>query len=260
MKTGMSSACFYPLETELSVIKCGELGFRNIEIFVNSYCELKGKIFKEIKSAVNHYGINVCSVHPFTSFAESFVFFGSYNRRVDDGIEFYKNYFEFCAELGASALVLHGAKLEHTVNNEEYFDRYARLFEAGKEFGVLVSQENVVNFRSQSVDFLKRMNEYLNGEFSMTLDLKQCRRAGEDPVKIIETIGEKILNVHISDYNENSDCIPPFEGKEDFQKIVNALNKKNFKGNYIIELYNNGYEDEKQIVNAGEKFDKIILE
>ncbi len=260
MKTGMSSACFYPLETEKAVIRCGEMGFKNLEIFVNSYCELSGSILNEIRAAIRHYGINVCSVHPFTSFAEPFVFFGSYDRRVNDGIEFYKNYFEFANNVGAEIIVLHGARTLHTVDNEEYFERYARLYSAGKEFGVTVSQENVVNWRSQSPDFIKRMNEYLHGEFALTLDLKQCRRAGESPLDFISAVGDKIVNVHISDYNDECDCIAPFEGKEDFFSTVRALKDKGYKGEYLIELYQNGFEKDEQITTAAEKFDKILLQ
>lgn len=259
MKTGMSSACFYPLETEKAVEKCGKMGFKNIEIFVNSYCELSGAIKNEIKAICDYYGMRVCSVHPFTSFAESFVFFGSYGRRVDDGIEFYKNYFEFASFLGAGLINLHGAKTLYTVDNEEYFNRYARLFEAGKEFGIIVSQENVVNYRSQSPEFIKRMSDYLGNGFALTLDLKQCRRAGEKATDFIDAVGEKIKAVHISDFTEGKDCIAPFEGEEDFNSIISALNNKGYKGNYLIELYSSGFENEAQIITAAEKFDKILL-
>ena len=259
MKTGMSSACFYPLETEKAVRKCGEMGFKNIEIFVNSYCELNGAIRSEIKEICDYYGMKVCSVHPFTSFAESFVFFGSYGRRVDDGIEFYRNYFEFASFLGAGLINLHGAKTQYTVDNEEYFDRYAKLFEAGKAFGITVSQENVVDYRSQSPVFIKRMSDYLGENFALTLDLKQCRRAGEKALDFIEAVGEKIKAVHISDYTEGKDCIPPFEGKEDFKTIFKALKNKGYGGEFLIELYSNGFDNEAQIVTSAEKFDKILL-
>ncbi len=259
MKTGMSSACFYPLETEKAVEKCGKMGFKNIEIFVNSYCELSGAIKNEIKAICDYYGMRVCSVHPFTSFAESFVFFGSYGRRVDDGIEFYKNYFDFASFLGAGLINLHGAKTLYTVDNQEYFNRYARLFEAGKEFGITVSQENVVNYRSQSPEFIKRMSDYLGNGFALTLDLKQCRRAGEKATDFIDAVGEKIKAVHISDFTEGKDCIAPFEGEEDFNSIISALNNKGYKGNYLIELYSNCFENEAQIITAAEKFDKILL-
>lgn len=259
MITGISSACFYPLETEKSIRKCGEMGFENIEIFVNAPCELKGSILTDIKKEISEFNLNVTSVHPFTSFAESFTIFGSYKRRIDDTIDLYKHFFNFANEVGSDILVLHGAKGAFTADGEDYFERFAKLRDAGKQFGVIVSQENVVNFRSGNVDFIKKMNDYLNGDFSFTLDLKQCRRAGESPFEFIDAVGEQIANVHISDGNKNCDCLPPFEGEENFTEIINALKNKEFNGNYIIELYSDNYQNNNQISAAAEKFDKILL-
>lgn len=259
MITGMSSSCFYPLETEQSLINCGEMGFKNVEIFTNTYSELIEPMRSEFKAIINHYGLNVISVHPFTSFAESTVIFGTYPRRVDDGMEFYKNYFEFAAYIGAKYLILHGAKIGPYADNEDYFERYARLFKIGQEFGITVSQENVVHFRSQSPEFIKRMSEYLGDEFSMTLDLKQCRRAGEYPLKFLECVGDKVDHIHLSDYSELSDCLPPFEGQEDFEKILNKLKEINYSGKYIIELYNRNFKNRDQITNAAIKFDKLLV-
>ncbi len=259
MITGMSSSCFYPLETEKSLINCGEMNFTNVEIFINTYSELLEPMKSEFKSIVNNYGMNITSIHPFTSFAESTVVFGTYLRRVDDGIEFYKKYFEFAAFLGAKLLILHGAKIGPYADNEEYFERYARLYGVGKEFGITVSQENVVHFRSQSPDFIKRMSDYLGDDFSMTLDLKQCRRAGESPLDFINVAGKKIDHVHLSDYTDLSDCAAPFEGKENFEIIVKELKESGYSGNFIIELYRKNFENPQQIVDAAVKFDKILL-
>jgi len=259
MITGMSSSCFYPLETEKALIQCGELGFKITEIFVNTYSELIKPMCNEFKSIKEHYGLNIRSIHPFTSFAESTVIFGTYPRRVDDGMEFYKKYFGFAAMLGAKFLILHGAKIGPYADNEEYFERYVRLYRIGQEYGITVSQENVVHYRSQSPDFITKMSDYLGDEFSMTLDLKQCRRAGVSPFEFIEAVGEKIDHIHLSDCDERSDCLPPFEGYTNFRQIVSALKAKDYKGSYIIELYRKNFENPQQIVDAAVKFDKILL-
>lgn len=259
MLTGMSSSCFYPLETEKSLINCGEMGFSNIEIFLNTYSELKEPLRSELISIIKSYNLNITSIHPFTSFAESTVIFGTYPRRADDGIEFYKYFFDFASEVGAKLLILHGAKIGPYADGEAYFERYARLYRTGKEFGITVSQENVVHFRSQSPEFIKRMSDYLGDNFSMTLDLKQCRRAGESPLSFISAVGERIDHVHLSDYTDSADCAAPFEGKENFNIIIDSLNKKGYNGHYIIELYRHNFIDSQQIVDAAQKFDKILL-
>ena len=110
MQIGISSSCLYPLLTEESLKTVGELGAKTAEIFFNSFSELKKPILDEIKSIKEYYGINVRSIHPFTSAYEPVLFFGGYDRRLNDGIEFYKNYFEVANELGAEMVVLHGGR------------------------------------------------------------------------------------------------------------------------------------------------------
>ncbi len=259
MITGMSSSCFYPKETEKSLINCGELGFTNVEIFINTYSELIKPMRNEFKAIKEHYGLNICSIHPFTSFAESTVLFGTYPRRVDDGMEFYKHYFDFAAFLEAEFLILHGAKIGPYADNEEYFERYAKLYRIGKEFGITVSQENVVRYRSQSHKFIKKMSEYLGSEFSVTLDLKQCRRAGESPFDFIEAAGNKIEHIHLSDSDGHSDCLPPFEGNTDFDTLISKLKSTGYTGKYIIELYSKNFQKPQQIAVAAAKFDKLLF-
>ena len=41
MKLGVSTSCFYPLETELALEQVGKSGVRNTEIFFNAESELK---------------------------------------------------------------------------------------------------------------------------------------------------------------------------------------------------------------------------
>ena len=48
MNIGVSSACFYPLETEKSIEEIGKLGIKTSEIFFNSPMELKSPILDEI--------------------------------------------------------------------------------------------------------------------------------------------------------------------------------------------------------------------
>ena len=75
MITGLSTACFYPMTTEESLERTGALGFRTAEIFFNSFSELGGPILKKLEETRARYGIDVVSVHPFTSFAEGYIFF-----------------------------------------------------------------------------------------------------------------------------------------------------------------------------------------
>ena len=67
---GVSSACFYPVETEKSLELTGEYGFRNVELFLNSHSELDDEFVEKLIGIKEKYNLNIVSVHPFASFAE----------------------------------------------------------------------------------------------------------------------------------------------------------------------------------------------
>ena len=257
MEIGISSSCFFPLETEKSFLKLAEMGAKTAEIFFNSEIELSGKIFETIKKVKEDNGITIRSIHPFTSYAEPFILFGSYKRRITEGIEYYKQYFEAAEKLGAECVVLHGGnKGKH--NDEDYFESFRMLCDAAKPYGVLPVHE-IVNRRSASdIEFLKKLQKEFEDEFKIVLDTKQCRRCGVDEFEIINTFPNDIMQVHISDFDETRDCIPPGEGKYDFKKLFDSLQAVGYDKSAIIELYNWGYSDEIQIKNSKVYLDNLI--
>lgn len=257
MEIGISSSCFFPLETEKSLLKLAEMGAKTAEIFFNSEIELSGTLFDTIKSIKDDNGITIRSIHPFTSYAEPFIIFGSYKRRIAEGIEYYKRYFEAAEKLGAECVVLHGGnKGKH--NDEDYFESFRLLCDAAKPYGVLPVHE-IVNRRSASdIEFLKKLKIEFKDEFKIVLDTKQCRRCGVDEFDIINKFPDDIIQVHLSDYDDTRDCIPPGEGKYDFKKLFDSLRSVGYDKSAIIELYKWGYSDEIQIKNSKRYLESII--
>ena len=78
---GVSSASLYPMHTEDAVRILGENGVKNTEIFINDISETGGRIFADISHTVQDYGMNVISVHPFSSPMETLFLFSDYDRR-----------------------------------------------------------------------------------------------------------------------------------------------------------------------------------
>lgn len=257
MKIGASSACFYPLETEKSIKALGELGFDLAEIFVNAECELSGKIFEEIKSTADHYGISFTSMHPFTSFAESNMLFSAYKRRFTDGLEFCKKYFDACNKLNIGILVIHGCRKKYNISDEEYFERFGILCETASNFGIITAQENVVDFKSESPEFLSKMRETLGDKFKMVFDIKQSVRTGIDPISFAKEFAKDIIHLHLSDYTSEINCIPPGKGDFDFAALSAVMREAGYKGTGVIELYNSGYESPDEIVESKKYLQKI---
>lgn len=250
MYPGLSTASFYPLETELSLIKVGELGFESTEVFFNSNSELEPEFLKKLKSHKENYGLRINSVHPMASFAETYMLFSTYKKRFYDAAEFYKKYFEAANYLGAKTVVLHGSRLPLIIPKEEYFYRYQMLSQEAQKQGINIAHENVVNTFGSSPDNMSELKKAIGEEFNMVLDIKQAVRSGYKPKDFVDRFYDNIKQVHISDHNEIYDCLPPGQGNFDFNLFMNDLNSRGYKGDYIIELYSNSYENENDLLKS----------
>lgn len=250
MAFGISTSCLYPLETEKSLDMLGKIGVETCEVFLNSPSETTLDFAKILNRIKREHGINIASVHPFSSFAETYMLFSSYGRRFDDMLEFYKRNFEVTAELGAEFSVIHGALTGTKISENEYFERFAKLVEEGKKSGVAVCHENVNRHFCENPGFIERMKNYLGKDFKLVFDVKQAVRAGFQPLDFAEKFKDDIVHIHISDHTEKADCLPPGKGSFDFRKLIEIMNSANYNGDYIIELYRENFGDINDLSNA----------
>lgn len=250
MTPGLSTACFYPMQTEEALLRVGQLGFSKTEVFFNSMSELKPKFLKTLVQIQNQYGISMNSIHPMASFAESYMLFSTYERRFFDTIEFYKSYFEAANILGAKIVVIHGSKTPGVIESNEYFERFGILINEGLKQGIIVAHENVVSTMGQSPQCMMDMKNAIGDNFKIVLDIKQSIRSGYNPNEFVDNLYDKIVQVHISDHNEQCDCLPPGEGDFNFGGFIKNLSNKGYKGDYIIELYNNSFSCNEQLLTA----------
>lgn len=242
MAFGISTSCLYPMNTEDSLEQLGKMGVKTCEVFLNSISETTPEFARILNEIQNKYGINIVSVHPFSSFSETYMLFGEYERRYLDAFDFYKRCFEFTNLVDARFSVIHGSLKPSKISENEYFERFIKLAEAGREFGVTVGQENVNRHLSESPDFLERMKSVLGNDFKLIFDVKQAVRAGYSPVDFAEKFKNDIVHIHISDHNARQDCIPPGKGNFDFKKLVSVMDSADYKGDYVIELYRSGFK------------------
>lgn len=259
-RTGISSSCFYPLITEASFAKLCERDIRCIEIFFNSPSELKDSFINEIKAMKDYYDVVIPSVHPFMSFAEGFYLFSTYERRFTDILDLYKRFFEVMNRLDSKVFIIHGTKKPGIISDDEYLERFYKLLTIGKEFNISVCQENVVYYSSESLEFLKKMKLSFGDDAGFVLDIKQCRRANENPFEFIKILNSSIKHIHLSDGNSVSTCLPPTYGDFNFNKFFNDLSQIGYDGRFIIELYNNSYDSEEEIYDSYQKINKILVD
>lgn len=260
MRSGISTACLYPMELEKALPTLISMDFRLFEVFINTFSELSPDYIKNLKHKIDEHGCSVKSIHPFTSGFESFLLFSDYDRRFEDGLEFYKNYFQAANHLGAQLLVLHGQRDDKRsrITEKAYFEHYARLYSLGKTFGVTVAQENVNLLRSDNPAFITRMRKYLNDECAFVFDIKQAVRGGEDPYEMCAAMGERLAHIHINDHNSNDDCLLPGCGNMDYKALKRQLTRFGYAGDLIIEVYRRSFGELQELERAKRVVDALI--
>lgn len=258
MYTAVSTACFYPLETEKSLKTMLDLGFRNFEIFINTDSEFSKEFFDLLKSMINRYNAHVYSIHFFTSGLEPYLFFSNYPRRFKDSIELYKKYFERIASIGARCATFHGDRKGSTFPIDNFCENFLALSKAAENEGIILSQENVCRCRSGFVENILEMKEHLGKKIHFTLDVKQALRAGVNPFIMADAMGENITCVHFSDSNAEHDCLLPGKGTFDIINFSKKLKSYNYNGPLVIEVYSSCIKNFNEMKIAGEYLSATI--
>ncbi|MEG1778772.1 MAG: sugar phosphate isomerase/epimerase [Oscillospiraceae bacterium] len=236
MKTGISTACLYPMAVEKAFETVATAKPQCCEVFFGSTTELQDHFVNELAKRADFHGIDIVSVHPYSAAFEPLYFFSDYERRTEEGYELYKKYFNAMTILGAKYLIFHGEFKDGTLPNEIAFERMSHMCEIAKSFGVHMSQENVSRCKSRSPDFLLQMSQAIP-DMTFTLDIKQAVRSDVDPFYLLDLLKERIVHLHISDHLPGSDCILPGHGNFDFNRLVKKLNQLDYNGGAVIELY-----------------------
>lgn len=259
MNIGVSTSCYYPMLTEESLKQIGKSGIKTAEIFFNALCELESDFVNELKNIADYYGINVVSIHPTMSLSESFMLFSAYKRRYTEGINWYKRYAEIAAMFGAKYIIMHGGKPNKVLNDTEYIYEFLKVAETVEQNGAVLLQENVVNFRAGSLEFLKKFKEISGEKSGICLDIKQAIRGGYSPFDVLAAVGDKVKHIHISDSTRLSDCLLPGNGEFDFENLFCSANECGFNGNFIIEVYEDAYNNYGEIKSSYDVLNKKYL-
>lgn len=251
MKIGISTASFYPAEIEKGIVYASELGFQYVELFINSASEYIPPFRTQLKQQLDALGLQVISIHPYTSAMEGHLLFSDYTRRTQDSLSQYERYFEAAAAFGASFFTFHGEQLRMrglppARAESRRFDTYRQLCARAKTYGVTFTQENVSWCKSGDLAFLKRLYDNVP-ELRYTLDIKQAHRAGLSWDDYVDIVGDRIVNLHISDYTRQSDCLLPGQGSVDFPALFGKLKAYGYQGSALVEVYSNDYSHVEQL-------------
>lgn len=257
MKLGISTAAFYPLETEKALEFLGQNGVPVTEIFFNCHSELEDDFLELLDSIAKKYNIEINSVHACGSVGEPYYLFSEYERRYEETREFYKKYYKAAKMLGAKCVVLHGDSLKGHISFQCYAERLRQMNEDAAEFGVLVSHENVNRFRMAEPKNVKILRS-LYDEQTFTFDIKQTIRANVDTYEMLEAMSGRIVNVHISDNKEGKDCLLPGQGDFDFEHFFKKLKATGYDGALLLEVYKWCYGDYMELIDSWKIVNKFL--
>lgn len=250
MKIGVSTSCFYPLETEKALKYIAENGVGVTEVFFNSPSELEDPFLNELREISSSSGTEVVSIHPCGSLGEPYFLFSDYKRRYTETFEFYKKYWYTAEKLGAKAVVLHGDSYGGHISADEYSERLLEMSDEAAKYGVMISHENVNRFRLAMPGFVSILKEKTGGKIKFTFDIKQTVRSGCGYEAMYDAMRGNICNVHISDNSPRFDCMLPGTGEFDFKEFFGKLKADGFDGPCLIEVYKCAYKDYSEIIDS----------
>ena len=257
MKIGISTGCFFPMETEKAVEKAGELGAKYIEIFFNTYSELEEEYLNKLKKIVDKYGMEVVSIHPFTSAIESFMFFSKHDYKLEDSVRFYEAYFKACNILQCKYVVIHGClKTYDFLDMQRYCNNLNKLSARAREYGVYISQENVFNFKCGYADNIKDFLQFADKDIRFTFDIKQAVKSKQSIYRILELTKDRISHVHISDYKGRTHSMVPFEGSFNYDRFFRFIKDNTTAEAALVELYSPVIKSDEQLINVLHRMQK----
>lgn len=260
MEIGLSSACFYPnLDNENAINLIKNIGFNCAEVFLNSPREFEQNYVNELAFKKNNINLKVNSIHSFSSFFEPYLF-DSYKRRRDDMFEIFKKVCNAGKLLDADCYTFHGMRDidKKSLNMDFILDIYNKLIYTAADIGIKLAQENVSWCISSDLQLLKCLKENCKYPLYFTLDIKQAYKAGIEPEKYIDVMGERIINFHINDRNSEKLCLLPGKGDVDIKAIGEKLKSTGYKGCGIIEVYSENYTNYSQILDSKEYLGKFL--
>lgn len=258
MEIGVSTASLYPLHIEDAFATVARLGIRAAEVFANAAVEAREPYLSQVCGIRDKYGMKITSFHPFSSPMESVFLFSSYDRRIEEMMTLYEEFFGSMRIMGAKIFVLHGAILSNKCTVGHYLEQFRRLSDVARRFGVTVAQENVSYCMSGDLEFLKIMKRELGDCANFVLDLKQARRSGKDPFEFIDALGESIVHCHLSDADSDKDCLPIGKGDFDFPLFIEKLLALGYDGAFIVELYRENYGEFEELRQSADILNEIV--
>jgi sugar phosphate isomerase/epimerase len=244
VQLGASSGAFFPhTPTELTPRAAGRLGISTIEIMLQTAGEYGPQFARLIAANAQAAGVSIASVH---TMSHLHPLLSPYPRRVLEGRALFQEAIELAVTVGAGVLVWHGPN-RREVETDEGWERFieiaAELARACGEAGITLGIENVSHgalaLVRHVVNFATRLGEVgSQRQIGFVFDPFQAVEAGANPFMMLAAMGNRVVNVHISDYREQDPGarhLLPGDGDLPWSALVRAIAGSGYTGPMMIE-------------------------
>ena len=249
MKFGASLACLYPMEPEKALIELSSAGIDVCEIFLNTYSELSPEYLHDLRALCDRFGMEVYSIHPFTSALEHYMFFSPYPRRIKDSFEFYSKYADAAKILGAKVINIHGDRGVKKEGISFYIECISPFRMVQDKTGVTFAMENVFYNSVNDPEFVADLISAVP-DLCFTFDIKQACKGGQDPYILLQAMQDRVVNFHVNDCDFDHVCALPGEGDIDYKRIFSILKHQKYRGPALIEVYRNNFDSVQDIIKS----------
>ena len=251
MEIGVSTASLFKRKyNEDALVVLNELDARVCEIFLGTYQEYTKEFAKLLLERKGN--LRVHSIHTLNTHFEPQLF-GANPRAIDDAYKILENCLNTAKLLGADNYTLHGiARFKRNVKYNNYEDigkKMQKLKTFCEGFGVNLCLENVEWAYYNHVGFYTEIEKYCKG-LKTCLDIKQARISTDSYADYINEMGSSINTVHLSDVNDSGKICLPGKGNFDFEDLFKRLKDVDFKGDMLIEVYNEDYNEISEIKDS----------
>ena len=76
----------------------------------------------------------------------------------------------------------------------------------------------------------------------------------------MDAVGDRIVNLHISDHTQTRDCMLPGAGTFRFDALFDRMNGLGYAGAALIEVYSGDYQDRSELSDSLHYLNTIIRE
>lgn len=243
LSLGVSSGAFYPhIATEDAPAAAAALGFSEMEIMLQTIGEYDLSFAQMVAAHAKEAGISIRSVHTLEHYHQVL---SPYERRAQEGREMMARAIQFAVTVGASVLVWHGPKRTDVQTPEgwtRFIEEMQDITAQCAEAGIKLAIENVGRCALGQVRditaFAKHLSDFDEDAFGFVFDPFQAAEAGANPFMMLAAMGNRVVNVHISDWLEEDPTqrhLPPGDGDLPWPALTRAIAGSGFEGPLMIE-------------------------